>query len=549
MNAQAMNKRKRLNIFSFGNAILASAMVVCFIAALFRMLSMFDIVWVEELLSIRRELAIGVFLVALEVQGTRRLFEQHPIFSREWLSAIALEWGSWGILLLAAVWIRFGPRITVRELPALAELSARVVAQPEFLEVLVLWLLTWSLSRYLAADLMALENIPASTVKEALRGELEEQHAARNRLWQDVFLFGGIMVVLSVFSLPVANFIGGRPMDFGTLGLEILVFFLCGLGLFVIGRLMLLQAEWLTEQTGMDVRLPRMWIGYGLLFVLALLVLAAVLPTEYSFRLLASLNLVLVGVSTLITTLWILGTYLVVSLLSLIMPAWTGTLDLAQLRPPEDELAESLPALPQGIHWGTVVREIVFWGMAVLVAIYIVRQILRMRVSIMRRLRRVRLIRRILNLLIKWKRRWVAWKNSAAQGVRKTLQAFREDLARRVGREPWGFFRIRALDPRQMIRFYFFALLRRGAESGTARLPSQTPREYLAVLSGKQEPIREELRELTQAFEESRYTLHPLGPEKARRVRKAWNAIRMALRFTRSEGRSDRRNIDRRQSA
>jgi len=43
VNDQAMNEPKRLTVFSFGNSVLAAAMVVCLVAAVIRVLGMFDV--------------------------------------------------------------------------------------------------------------------------------------------------------------------------------------------------------------------------------------------------------------------------------------------------------------------------------------------------------------------------------------------------------------------------------------------------------------------------------------------------------------------------
>jgi hypothetical protein len=537
-----MIEQRKLTVFSFGNSILAAVMAVCCVVTVSRALSVFEFSWIVDLLSIQRELVIGAFLVALEVQWTRRLIEQHPVFSRGWLAAVAVEWGFLLIALLTAVWARIGPKVTLQEIPRLAELTAGVMMRPQFLEGLVLLFMVWGLSRYLAFELTALENIPMSVLKESQRGVVQEQNAARDRLWQDVLFFGGAMVFLSVFSVPIANFAWGMPMLFGTLGLEVLVFFLCGLGLFVIGRLMLLRAEWVAERTGIDSSVPRQWIGYGMVFVMILLVIAVVLPTEYTFQLLTSLNLVIGGISTFFTILWLIIVYAVIGLLSLILPAWGAPSEVTENPLPEEGLAQSLPSLPQGVSWETVIREILFWGIAVLVLVYVIRQILPLRFAVVRRLRRGRFFSRLLEFLRRLKRGWTVWKGNAARSFRESWQTLREDLAGRAGREQGAFLSLRGLDPRQSIRFYFFALLRRGAERGTVRRPSQTPREYSLALSAAEEQIRNELQELTLAFEESRYSRHAIGPEKASRVRKVWDTIRSSLRPMKREDGASRRD-------
>jgi hypothetical protein len=392
----------------------------------------------------------------------------------------------------------------------------------------------WGISRFLAADLMAVENIPTATTRDAMRGILEEQTNIRNRLWQDVFILGGFMVFLAVFSIPITHILYGLPMEFGSLGIETLLFFLCGFGLFVIGRLLILKAEWVTERTGVDASVTRHWLVYGLLFVLILLFLAVALPTAYSFQLLASLNVVLMGLSTLMSMLWVAIIYPVMWLLAHILPVIGGP-DAAAETPAEERLPPP-PALPPGVTWETVAREILFWGIVILVVVYVFRQLFPMRFAVLRRLQRNFLVRRLLDLLRRLRKRWTVWSRAVALTIRESWEALREDLGSRGGMGRGGFLNLRGLDPRQSIRFYFFAMLRRGAERGVIRRPAQSPREYSGILSDEEERIRGELDELTLAFEEARYSAHPVTPEKARQVRRVWDTIRSALRSPSKKG-------------
>jgi hypothetical protein len=526
---------RRVTVFSTANALLASVMVVCFVITVNRAIAVFEADWFTGLMSMQREITIGAFLVALEVQITRRVFEQDPVLSREWWQRILPEWAFWLIALLVLIWSRNGPAITRSDLPLLGEKTAQVLMRPEFVEGLLLLIAVWGISRFLAIDLTAVENIPTATTREAMRGVIQEQASVRNRLWQDVFCLGGAMVFLAVFSIPIAHLIFGLPMAFGSLGLETLIFFLCGFGLFVIGRLLILRAEWVTEQTGVDSSVTRHWLIYGLLFVALLLLLSVALPTAYTFQLLASLNLVLLGLSMLMSVLWLVVVYPVIWLLSHIFPAMGGPSSGMEETLPEQELGQPLPALPQGVTWEMVVREILFWGIVILVLVYIARQVLPMRFAFLRRLRRALWFRRLLEFWLRLRKRWTVWSRSAALTLRETWDALRENQRDRGGREWGGFLSLRGLDPRQSVRFYFFALLRRGAARGVVRRPAQTPREYSGVLSGEEDRIRSELEEITLAFEEARYSAHPVTPEKARHVRRVWDTIRATLRSSRQK--------------
>jgi hypothetical protein len=521
-------EERKLNLFSLVNSVLAGVMAVCFAVAVGRAFGVAGTAWVMDMLAGQRELIALGFLVALEVQLTRRLREPVEVASAVWLRRIATEWGTLFLTVLAVTWIRNGPPLAWRDVPALARLTAGVISMPEFFAGLFLALLVWALSRYLASDLIALENMPVAYSRESERGIAEEQNAARLRIWQDVFIIGGLMVILSVLTVPVLRVTAGLPAAFGSLGPEVLVFFLCGLGVFTVGRLMLLRAEWLTERTGIDPSVSRQWIGYGLAFIVLLLVLAVVLPTEYSFRLLSSLELVLDALSA-IGSILAVAIYLVFTwFLSLFLPPMEGAEGLNLPIPPE--AAGTAAALPAGISWETVFREFLFWGIALLVLVYVLRQLPPLRRGVARRLRQWRWFRAVLDFFRRLRKGWRAWSRKVADTVRGSWTALRADVAARLGVRAAGFLSLRGLDPRQTIRFYFFALLRRGAERGVVRRPAQTPREYAASLSAEEDLIAVELREMALAFEEARYTNHAIGAERARRVRKVWDTIRIILR-------------------
>jgi hypothetical protein len=531
-------EKRRLSVFSLGNSLLASVMVICFVTAAHRTIGLFDDSWRTGLEPLQGGLAAGAFFIALEVQITRRLWDAVPLFGREWWGRIIPE----AVLILLGTlilaWSANGPAITLRDIPALSRLTVGVLRRPEFVESLLVAAAAWGLSRFLTIDLMALETIPTAVTREAMRGVIQEQNNARNRLWQDVFVLSGGMVFFSVFSLSLLNLARGFPAAFGTLGLETPVFLFCGFGLFVIGRLLILRAEWVTERTGINPSVTRFWLLYGSAFVLCVLLLAVVLPTAYSFSLLESLTVVIAGLSTLMSILWLAFVYPVIWLLSRILPPIGIPSPFEEAPPPVGESDAALPSLPMGVTWAAVAREILFWGLAILIAAYVLRRVLPLRHAFLRHLRRRSFFRRLLDLLDRLGRRLRIWRHSVAEAVRESWGALQEDWGGRSGRERAGFRILRGLDPRQSVRFYFFALLRRGAERGIARRPAQTPREYARVLSEEAEEIREELQELTLAFEEARYTTHPVGSERVRRVRRVWDTIRAFMRSPRRKNSS-----------
>jgi Na+-transporting methylmalonyl-CoA/oxaloacetate decarboxylase gamma subunit len=533
-----MTDERRITLFSFGNSLLASFMAICLAATFARLINLVASSWVLDLFALQNGWIVGVFLVALEVQWTRRLIEPRPALSARWWKGVGIEWGLLILGLLAMIWLTEGPEFALRDLQAFSTWNLLEAIRVEHVEGLLLLLTVWGFSRYLVADLLPLENLSIPRSSEQIREIEQIQSQARNRVWNDVFFFGGFIVLLSVFGVTVVRIARNLPLGFGPLGPEILVYFLCGLGLFAISRMLVLRMDWVSDRTRFDPGISRRWLAYSFGFILILVFLASALPTKYSLDLLTSLNLAVMGVGRVLMVLWALivlpFTLMVSFIVSFLRIGTVNTVPTAE-RPPLDDI----PALPAGITWVTVLREILFWVLVVLALVYLLRQFLKFRLTILRRLRRWRILRWLSDWLRGVRMRVTVWSRKLARTMQDSLHTLRDDLTRRTGWEPRGFINLRRLTPRQSIRFYFFALLRRGAERGAARRPAQSPREYSTGLMYRDESVKDELGEMTLAFEEARYTAHDIGPEKAHRVRKVWDTIRSKMRIPQGKAESD----------
>ena len=89
---------------------------------------------------------------------------------------------------------------------------------------------------------------------------------------------------------------------------------------------------------------------------------------------------------------------------------------------------------------------------------------------------------------------------------------------------------IRHLTPRQKVYFYYHALLRRGNETGLPRSQAQTPDEYALTLEHSLPTVEEEIESLTDAFNEARYSRHPVEDQDVSTVKSYWEHIRQVFR-------------------
>jgi hypothetical protein len=80
-----------------------------------------------------------------------------------------------------------------------------------------------------------------------------------------------------------------------------------------------------------------------------------------------------------------------------------------------------------------------------------------------------------------------------------------------------------------VIRFYLSAVRRAGRE-GIARLPSETPLEFEAVLAPRLGDAEPDMRALTTAFMEARYSRREVEEDEIGQIRACWQRVRRALR-------------------
>jgi hypothetical protein len=124
------------------------------------------------------------------------------------------------------------------------------------------------------------------------------------------------------------------------------------------------------------------------------------------------------------------------------------------------------------------------------------------------------------------------------QGANRRVGQARAALARLMGTEiapalptvPWRFFRLGALSPRERVRFFYLAALRRAAEQGVKRPPAATPLEHGPSLDASWPEAQEELDYLTAEFVKARYTPEPVESDEAVGVQRVWDRVKAALR-------------------
>jgi hypothetical protein len=257
---------------------------------------------------------------------------------------------------------------------------------------------------------------------------------------------------------------------------------------------------------------------------------AFVLPTGYTLGTLGVLGGLL---SYVFGVLWI-AVFLLISLMLLPL-SWLASLLRGNAVPPTLP-AQPPPPPPPNITtlaqhplppWVDTVRDIFVILVIIVFIAYLLWNYLRDRPELYGSLKALAPLRALRRLWAVLRHRVSGLLASAREAA--PMVWLRDRLRRPVPGAPWGYFRLGAASPREQVLFYYLSLLRRAGQQGFGRRPPQSPRDYEPVLKENLPDIAPELQALTAAFEETRYSAHPVSPEQAQATRTLWQRVRAAL--------------------
>lgn len=358
------------------------------------------------------------------------------------------------------------------------------------------------------------------------------------------FFSGGAVVLLAsgLTRIGIADLLDlDRPPVPGLI-LNVLIYFV--LGFLMLGQIQLtrLSGRWQREGMTLPTGLTGHWIRYTLILLALAGVIAFALPTAYTIPLLDIAAIVIQVVFYVFHVIF----QLVILLMFLLLIPLLRLLGLdvpdrqPEVIPPPnlDRLTPDTPTSAGAPPWLEIVRSLLFWAVASIAVLYVVRSYLRDRPELWAALSRFRVfpaLRRLTRAL--WDRLTGL---AVAVGLRIPrrirLPGLRREEEGAGGANPSRSFRPDALSRRERTLYYYLSVLRRAAEQGYPRRVSQTPYEYDADLGSDLPEIELELDKLTEAFVEVRYSDHEIDSEREGGVRSAWRRIRRMLR---SLGRAD----------
>jgi hypothetical protein len=95
---------------------------------------------------------------------------------------------------------------------------------------------------------------------------------------------------------------------------------------------------------------------------------------------------------------------------------------------------------------------------------------------------------------------------------------------------PWRFLSVGRLSTRGQIRYFYLSTVRRAGQRGVKRERSETPLEYAADLKAGWPEVEGAVDDLTEAFQEARYSRKSIGGIEVGRIKQTWKLVRTAVK-------------------
>lgn len=480
-----------------------------------------------------------LFIVIDRLYTYRQLKALTPL-SSEWAIVIGGQWLL--ILLLLRFLLSYANGLDAfrSDLDLFARGYMAELFTLEYMVSLLLALMIWFLS---GQFLDLLEEIGLDPVLALEEGSIPINGGipAHQRLVSLIFSIGIGLVILAAlarvnFQSIVDNVEGLPKVELNRLSggeAGALLYFVFGLALLSLSRLMSLQTHWNRLRIPVSSNnLTRQWGLYSLLFLLVLALVVSLLPAGDSLGLFSLLGTL---VNFLVSLMFFIGQMIVGLIMLLISLPF-----LLLGQPPPGLLTSSPPPLPVLPPAETApsptftpawrfIRSILLWGSLVFILVFSLIQFVRQHGGLRAAFRNSRLTTW---LILAWQ-----WLARNANKTRETLSRALVDrwqniVSRLEGNQilpPGSLIRFRSLDPRRQIYFFYLAMIRRGGEQGLSRKPSQTPSEYAVTLENALPSAEEDIDAITQAFIEARYSRREVESRDADLVKATWGRIRRAL--------------------
>lgn len=477
------------------------------------------------------------FLVVLEGIATDRLARRLPeaaarqrFHFAEWAVilvllrlALSLSQGFGAFALAAALWL---------ERPQSLVDTGLVLAA-------ILLFAVWLLGTQMAHALEALDpeaDEPPPKDSAAYYSWLTRPRGAQQgEGWESLvrlFLTGGVLLILcsGLARLDITAALSLRHPAIAGIVANALLYFVLGFTLLGQGHYSLLRTRWERQRVTVAQPLAKRWAILALTFAVGLALAALLLPVRPSLSLFGAafdflLQVLYVVTALLFGILGILGYLLslLARLLGMSMRPQGGSMPIFPT--PVPKLEPAVRAVP----WWEAFQGLILWVIILAVLTYALIRFVRERRGLWQSLiPREGPLAWIVGLL------GALWRWLAKAGL-QVGERFRTLVARRpvasglsAGRRRLAWLRPRTAQ--EQVRLLYLLALQQTARLGWMRRPVDTPYEYAQRLEHPLPEAQEDLRALTQAFVEARYSLRDFAVAEVGPLRTAYRRLRQLCR-------------------
>jgi hypothetical protein len=350
--------------------------------------------------------------------------------------------------------------------------------------------------------------------------------------WLQRWFWGAVVLAISIAVTTLDLTDVASPARLRTIGrmelrpaslVTLVVYIFSGLLLLSQARLAAMNARWLIGGSIKDERVEKSWYRNSIWLLVAVAIVAALLPMGSTPAAGGLLRVVLEGV----VSLFGMVAALFFGLISMLFPRSAGSLESSQ-SPEGPASATALPPSGQPNEIVSFIFSSFFWALAIFVT-----------VSACLFYFRDRTIPISSRLLAVWWRAFGAWvrglfmdASAQAKLFGDTIRDFRArvDGRRVLSRARFSFVRFNDLSPRQQLRYIFLSTVRRAMKRGLERQPSETPLEFAQELKDQLPGSESEVDLLTDAFLKARYSQSTVQPEEVSAIRRPWKQLLTRLR-------------------
>lgn len=419
-----------------------------------------------------------------------------------------------------------------------------------FLSAGLVVLISWFVAIDLTSDLLRLALQPdelfalqTDRIGEMIRTSNSDRPAILSRIVAR-WVGGGILMVIAAAGLQVERPVNGffalsqQNMPPAVIA-AIVIYFLTGLVLVSQGQLALLRTRWLLDRVPSSENVLRQWPLYVLLLLLAIGLVATLLPFGGTFLLGQILFGALNFVFTLVITIFrfFMGLFLLL-MAALVGETPPGPAPAAPPPPPPPTIEALPPAAAQFPAWA---GGALFWISMALILGYAAYIYLSDRGV------------QFTWLLTFWqllRERWLALFGNYRQWQRSRLRSGAPQTAEAgvPTQLHWSKRGLdwRRLDPTQQVRYFYLTTLEQAKEHGIGRASGETPSHYAPRLAahiatagkaaeeGAEDSERmnndqQAVQKLTDAFMQARYSKQPLQKPDSTAIARIWENLKVYL--------------------